>query len=101
MSNYSAIEKFKFEGRWEDKSKSKGLHMISDLPCSGVSFNVEVDSSNGSPTATIKHHSVRTRILVTIQENQSGDIISQDIIVGEATDVLPDLRPKKYHIDFS
>ena len=51
-----------------------------------------------APTITIKHHSVRTRILVTIQETETGKVVSQDIIVGEATDVLPNLRPQKYEI---
>ena len=84
---------FKTEGRWEDRSKNDNLHWISDLPCSGVSFNVETDSYYPEHTITIKHHSVRTRILVTVVENMTGTVVSQDIIVGEPTDVLPDLKP--------
>ena len=66
-------DKFKFEGRWENKSKadkdpSKGvdLHFISDLPCSGLSFNIETENSDTSPTVTIRHKLVRTRVLITI-----------------------------------
>ena len=38
---------------------------------------------------------------MTIEESDSGKVVDTDIIVGETTDVLPDLRPKKYKIDFS
>ena len=91
-------DKFKFEGRWLDKSEhnpdpSKGdnLHFSADWPCSGFSFNIETEKSDTDPTVKIKYQMTRARVLITVEETQTSKVVHQEIVVGEDIDIV-DLR---------
>ena len=100
MDDANTADQFSFEGRWEDHSKPARFHYIADLPCSGVSFNVDFEQADS--TVTLKWHGLRSRIQVTIQE-MSGDRTTavEEVLVGKAVQVVPWSKPEEYVIDFS